>query len=157
MSGEPGYGFAEAYTTSDGGAGRRQPADPWLPQPASFGELAADRQDGVQGSTLELYRSALFLRKSHGLGSGTFCWADAHDPELGVLAFQNRDVLVMANTGSEPAPVPDGYRVILSSDGAPSDDGALSGVPVTGSDDGGTAGTPTAVIAPNSTAYLVAG
>ena len=157
VSGEPGYGFAEAYITSDGGAGRRQPADPWLPQPASFGELAADRQDGVQGSTLELYRSALFLRKSHGLGSGTFCWADAHDPELGVLAFQNRDVLVMANTGSEPAPVPDGYRVILSSEGAPSDDGALSGAATRGSDDGGNAGTRRAAVAPNSAAYLVAG
>jgi alpha-glucosidase len=157
VSGEPGYGFAEAYITSDGGAGRRQPADPWLPQPASFGELAADRQDGVQGSTLELYRSALFLRKSHGLGSGTFCWADAHDPELGVLAFQNRDVLVMANTGSEPAPVPDGYRVILSSEGASSDDGALSGAATRGSGDGGDTGTRSAAIAPNSAAYLGAG
>ncbi len=30
----------------------------WLPQPASYGELAVDRQTGVAGSTLELYRDA---------------------------------------------------------------------------------------------------
>lgn len=117
-SGEPGYGFADAYTdavSSHGVSSHLAPAPPWLPQPESFGELAADRQDGVEGSTLELYRSALSLRKSHGLGSGSFCWADMHDPELGVLAFQNRDVLVIANMGAEPIPVPDGYRVELSS------------------------------------------
>ncbi|MCE3246119.1 MAG: hypothetical protein K0S72_2247, partial [Arthrobacter sp.] len=53
--------------------------------------------------------------------------------------------------------VPDGYRVILSSEGAPSDDGALSGAATRGSDDGGTAGTRRAAVAPNSAAYLVAG
>lgn len=150
---EPGFGFADAYTaaelrsgapsdggTSDGGTGHRPPAPPWLPQPESFGKLAADRQDGVEGSTLELYRSALSLRKAHGLGSGTFCWADNHDPELGVLAFQNRDILVVANLGTEPTPVPDGYRVILSSAA-----GAVG------------AGADAAVIAPDCAAYLVAG
>jgi alpha-glucosidase len=126
--------------TSDGGTGHRPPAPPWLPQPESFGKLAADRQDGVEGSTLELYRSALSLRKAHGLGSGTFCWADIHDPELGVLAFQNRDILVLANLGTEPTPVPDGYRVILSSAA-----GAAG------------AGADAAVIAPDCAAYLVAG
>lgn len=126
----PGYGFAEASAAQD-------PAAPWLPQPESFEDLAADRQDGVKGSTLELYRSALTARRSHGLGSGTFCWADNHDPELGVLAFHNRDVLVVANTGAEPTPVPDGYRV------------ALSSAEESGADE--------AVVGPNSAAYLVAG
>ena len=31
----------------------------WLPQPAQWAELARDRQRGVEGSTLELYRAAL--------------------------------------------------------------------------------------------------
>src|SRR5699024_2063426 len=31
----------------------------WLPQPEVFGELAADVQEGVEGSTLEMYRAAL--------------------------------------------------------------------------------------------------
>ncbi|MEN8583458.1 glycoside hydrolase family 13 protein [Burkholderia sp. RS01] len=189
-SGEPGYGFADGYTAgaasdgvaSDGGSGHRPPAAPWLPQPDSFGELAADRQDGVEGSTLELYRSALSLRKGHGLGSGTFCWADMHDPETGVLAFQNRDILVIANMGTEPTPVPDGYRVELSSaaeagaggpaavepvHGEPAVVGAgagrlasrpaaaETGVPASGVPAGGTLDA--AVIAPNTAAYLVAG
>ncbi|KRE53225.1 alpha-amylase [Arthrobacter sp. Soil736] len=172
-SGEPGYGFADAYTggSSDGGSGHRPPSAPWLPQPESFRDLAADRQDGVEGSTLELYRSALSLRKSHGLGSGSFCWADMHDPELGVLAFQNRDILVIANMGTEPTPVPDGYRVALSSASAgaaepafdePAVVGAVAGrsalgaaAAASGVQAGGTADT--AVIAPNTAAYLVAG
>lgn len=44
-----------SFGFGDGGA--------WLPQPASFGELSAEAQDGVPGSTLELYRSALRLRR----------------------------------------------------------------------------------------------
>lgn len=134
-SAAPGYGFAAVSAVQD-------PAAPWLPQPESFEDLAADRQDGVKGSTLELYRSALAARRSHGLGSGTFCWADNHDPELGVLAFLNRDVLVIANTGTEPTPVPDGYRVALSSAQEPSAEESAA-------DD--------AVVAPNSAAYLMAG
>jgi alpha-glucosidase len=133
-SAAPGYGFAAASNVPD-------PAAPWLPQPEVFGDLAADRQDGVKGSTLELYRSALAARQSHGLGSGTFCWADNHDPELGVLAFRNRDVLVVANTGAQPAPIPGGYRVALSS--------------AEGSN-GGESRADAAVVAPNSAAYLVA-
>ena len=134
-SAAPGYGFAASSAVP-------APAAPWLPQPEVFGDLAADRQEGVKGSTLELYRSALTARRSHGLGSGTFCWADNHDPERGVLAFHNRDVLVVANTGAEPTPVPDGYRVTLSSA-----EERPAGEPGGGE----------AVVAPNSTAYLVAG
>jgi alpha-glucosidase len=44
-----------SFGFGDGGA--------WLPQPASFGELSAEAQDGVEGSTLELYRAALGLRR----------------------------------------------------------------------------------------------
>jgi alpha-glucosidase len=39
------------------------PAGAWLPQPARFGELSAEAQDGVEGSTLETYRAALRLRR----------------------------------------------------------------------------------------------
>jgi alpha-glucosidase len=155
---EPGYGFAEAFTASapsdvmmsdagtfDGGARHRKsgasmPAAPWLPQPASFGELAADRQDGVAGSTLELYRSALELRAAHGLGSGTFRWADFHQPARGVLAFHNRDLLVLANLGASPVPVPEGFTGALSSAPQP------PASPEPGAD-----------VPPNCTVYLLAG
>ncbi|MEJ1179546.1 MULTISPECIES: glycoside hydrolase family 13 protein [unclassified Pseudarthrobacter] len=120
---EPGYGFAEAYTaglggtpnaTPDAGSGGRMPVAPWLPQPESFRELAADRQDGVAGSTLELYRSALAFRSAQGLGSGSFQWADVHQPQDGVLAFHNGDVLVLCNLGSAAVPVPPGFTVSLT-------------------------------------------
>ncbi|MBL0886438.1 glycoside hydrolase family 13 protein [Myceligenerans indicum] len=56
-----------------------------LPQPDGWAEFAVDRQDGVEGSTLELYREALALR--HKLqGAETLEWTDVGDPD--VLAFE---------------------------------------------------------------------
>jgi alpha-glucosidase len=52
-----------AYGFSPAGA-----ASPWLPQPDGWGELAAEAQQGHEGSTLELVRAALSLR--HGLFPG---------------------------------------------------------------------------------------
>ena len=118
---EPGFGFAEAFT------GGRVPAAPWLPQPESFRDVAADRQDGVEGSTLELYRSALAFRSAHGLGSGSFQWADAHQPEDGILAFHNGDVLALCNLGTTAVPVPAGFTVSLTS--APRLDSVAAEVP----------------------------
>ena len=42
----------------------------WLPQPPEFAGYALDRQRGVPGSTYEMYRAALRLRRELGLGSG---------------------------------------------------------------------------------------
>jgi alpha-glucosidase len=106
-AGEPGYGFADP---SDG-----ETAAPWLPQPQSFGPLAADQQEGEEGSTLELYRAALAFRSSRRLGTGSLSWAEDHAPESGLLAFHNEDVLVVANMGFASAPIPEGYSVQLSS------------------------------------------
>jgi alpha-glucosidase len=145
-SDEPGYGFAEAYRPggqeADGGAAGSGPAAPWLPQPESFGKLAADRQAGVEGSTLETYRAALAFRAEHRLGSGSFCWADVHSPGDGLLAFHNGDALVLANMGTSPVPLPEGYRV------------AVASTPDAVAQEAGTAGN-TAQLAPNSAAYLL--
>ena len=103
----PGFGFAAAH---DG-----QAAPPWLPQPESFGPHAADQQEGVDGSTLELYRAALAFRSDRRLGRGTLEWAEVNAPESGLLAFHNGDVLVLGNLGFASAPVPEGYTVVLSS------------------------------------------
>ncbi|MEJ3744635.1 alpha-amylase family glycosyl hydrolase [Actinomycetes bacterium KLBMP 9797] len=84
----------------------------WLPQPASWAEYAVDRQRGVAGSTYELYRAALRLRAQHGLGAGTLAWSDVTDD---VLAFRNRDVLVLTNFGDAPVPLPAGVEVLLTS------------------------------------------
>jgi alpha-glucosidase len=158
-SAEPGFGFADGFTAgpagspSDGGfraagSGDRAPAAPWLPQPSSFRELAADVQDGVEGSTLELYRSVLALRRGHNLGSGTFRWAQAHAPQDGVLAFHNRDILVLANMGIAAVPLPDGYRVVLAS---------MQEAVTGGPSESGTGGSGAQKLAPNSAVYLLAG
>ena len=118
----PGYGFAVSGNTG---------AAPWLPQPESFGPLAADQQDGVEGSTLELYRAVLAFRSARKLGRGSLAWAEVHAPESGVLAFHNGEVLVLGNFGFASAPVPEGYSVVLSSAPEPSSDwSGLDEVPV---------------------------
>ncbi|BDZ54341.1 hypothetical protein GCM10025870_14140 [Agromyces marinus] len=92
----------------------------WLPQPAGWSELARDRQRGVAGSTLELYRRVLAERRSRSLASGSVEWLDGVGGDGGgggdgVLALRNGTVVVVANTGSEAVPLPAG-RVILASD-----------------------------------------
>jgi alpha-glucosidase len=85
----------------------------WLPQPATWAQYALDRQRGVAGSTYELYRVALRLRREHGLGAGRLSWVDM---PADVLAFRSGSVLVMTNFGDAPAELPVGSRVLLSSE-----------------------------------------
>jgi alpha-glucosidase len=79
---------------------------------------ALDRQQGVPGSTWELYRSALKLRREHGLGSGTVAWQDS---PAEVLAFRNGSLLVLTNFGDGPVSLPVGAEVLLSSEPLDSD------------------------------------
>lgn len=94
----------------------------WLPQPEKFAGYALDQQRGVEGSTYELYRSALRLRREHGLGAGDLSWTEGVDAD--VLSFVNGDVLVIANLGSRPAPVPAPAELLVSS-GPLAADGSL--------------------------------
>jgi alpha-glucosidase len=94
----------------------------WLPQPESFARYALDVERGVEGSTYELYRTAIRTRREHTLGAGDLRWVEAAGPE--VLAFVNGDVLVIANLDAEPAPLPEGAEVLVSS-GPLSPDGAV--------------------------------
>ena len=98
---------APAYGFSPTGAS-------WLTQPEVFCELAADRQVGVPGSTFELYRGALALRRELGLGGGSLAWADDLCDDS-TMAFVNGDVLVVTNLGSTPVAVPGGLEVLASS------------------------------------------
>ena len=43
----------------------------WLPQPAAYAELARDRQHEVEGSTLEMYWTALAFRRAFALAVGS--------------------------------------------------------------------------------------
>jgi alpha-glucosidase len=84
----------------------------WLPQPDWFGPLAASAQQGVEGSTLELYRSALDLRRQHLTADEEFEWIESGED---VLAFRRGSgVVCLVNFGAEPVPLPEG-RLLLSS------------------------------------------
>jgi alpha-glucosidase len=101
----PSYGF---------GASDRS----WLPQPESYAALAVDRQVGVDGSTLELYRALLAARRARGLGVGSMSWLTDYPED--VLAFVNappvgEPVLVITNFGTEPVAVPDDATIQVSS------------------------------------------
>ncbi|NES16779.1 MULTISPECIES: glycoside hydrolase family 13 protein, partial [unclassified Micromonospora] len=92
----------------------------WLPQPPSWAEYALDRQRGVPGSTYELYRTALRLRREHGLARGPLRWLSSGDE---VLIFTNRELTVLTNFGAEPVPLPADAEVLVSS--APLDGDAV--------------------------------
>ncbi|TFV98009.1 glycoside hydrolase family 13 protein [Orlajensenia leifsoniae] len=123
-TGGPSYGFGP--TTAS-----------WLPQPAAWAQFARDQQAGVEGSTLELYKRALRLRRTYALASGSLVWgesgaasgaagagagaaagadaaADADAADADVLVVRNGSVTVVANTGTAPVELPAG-EVLLSS------------------------------------------
>jgi len=101
----PAYGFSPS-------------GDSWLPQPDIFGDLARDQQEGVAGSTLELYKTLLRLRKAEGLGRGELQWTDTDSPD--VLAYLNGTITVMCNFGDTPVELPPG-EVLASSASEPGD------------------------------------
>jgi alpha-glucosidase len=95
---------APAYGFSPTGAS-------WLPQPASFAAHAADVEAASPTSTFSLYREALALRRSLGLGDGTLAWDEG---EAQVLSFRNGDVRVVANLGTAPVALPAGEILVAS-------------------------------------------
>jgi alpha-glucosidase len=101
----PGFGFGPT-------------GNAWLPQPANWNTYAVDAQDGVADSTLELYRSALRLRRHHRLGGGELRWVtDLTGQTDDTIAFTNGEVLVIANLGTAAVEVPHRARMLLRSDG----------------------------------------
>jgi alpha-glucosidase len=99
----PSYGFGSSDKT-------------WLPQPAVYGELAVDRQTGVKGSTLELYRTLLRLRREHRLGRGKVSWVGLGEDVLAfdVTTESGASIRVIANTGREFAQLPPGSEVLVA-------------------------------------------
>ncbi len=95
----PGLGFSPTGRT-------------WLPQPESYKRLAVDQQVDVPGSTWCLYRNAIALRKSQGLGDGGLQWVTGFGDD--VVAFSNGDVTVLTNVGGDPVALPD-REVLLAS------------------------------------------
>lgn len=110
----PSYGFGPSEQT-------------WLPQPEAYGLLARDRQEGVEGSTLEMYRDALRLRRELGLGRGDLVWDDALSPAQTpeqALGLVRGDVRVLVNFDGPELPLPAGADVLLAS-GPLGEDGSV--------------------------------
>ncbi|MGA3561749.1 glycoside hydrolase family 13 protein [Melissospora conviva] len=118
---EPPYGFGPAGCDKS-----------WLPAPASWAQLSVAAQTGVAGSTLELYRSALRIRRAHpGLAGSDdpVRWLDAAP---GVLAFSRRatpdapELVCVVNISAAPAPV-GGYGPVLLASAPPTEvDGEIA-------------------------------
>ncbi|MDM8084153.1 glycoside hydrolase family 13 protein [Cellulomonas cellasea] len=106
----PGFGFSPTGAT-------------WLPQPAQWAAYALDAQKGVPGSTYEMYREALRVRREFHLGTGSLAWVEGVGDEKAAVSFVNRDVLVVANLGDEPVELPAGATVLISSADVVTEDG----------------------------------
>ena len=81
-----------------------------------YGDLAVDRQQGVTGSTLELYRTLLRVRHELWVGRGELSWVELGEHVLAFdLTIEDGVVRVIANVGGEPVPV-DGEVLVRSED-----------------------------------------
>src|SRR6056300_249417 len=98
---EPAYGFNTTGAS-------------WLPQPNSVASLARSEQDGVSGSTLELYKSLLSVRADLSLGTGSFGWLEGYDSD--VIAFRNGPIGIIANLGESDVILPAGEVLVSSGD-----------------------------------------
>lgn len=98
------YGFGE-----DGASAA------WLPQPHGWAELSVEAQLENPDSMLALYQRAIGLRHANqDLRDGEFAWLESRP---GVVSFSRGDSFTcITNFAEEPAPLPDGVRVILLSD-----------------------------------------
>ncbi len=90
----------------------------WLPQPDLYKSYARDLQEGVKGSTLELYKSLLAHRKKLNLGLGELKWVEQYC-SANSLGYQNGSVLVIANFDGAPIELPAG-EVLVSTQSDPS-------------------------------------
>ena len=101
---ESGVGGANGFNTT---------GKTWLPQPEIYAQYSRDLQEGVAGSTLELYKRALKLRSELKLGEGSFEWV----PEFvspSSLGYRNGDVLVVHNFGKDAIELPQGELLASS-------------------------------------------
>lgn len=101
----PSFGFSPTGTS-------------WLPQPENFSSMSVAAQDGVEGSTLQMYRDALGIRRTLHLGEGSLQW---HDSPPDTVAFTRQTtsteaaVVVVANLGETAITWPADTLVLGSS------------------------------------------
>lgn len=92
------------------------PGGSHLPMPAWFAEYCVERQDGVPGSTLDLYRAAVAVRRTLRPQSDVLTWHDGPDD---VVWFERHGGWhALTNVGDRPVPLPPG-EVLLASGPTP--------------------------------------
>ncbi|WP_067503666.1 glycoside hydrolase family 13 protein [Actinoplanes sp. TFC3] len=96
--------------------------EPWLPQPAEWKDRTVQAQTGDRNSMLELYRSAIGLRRGEsGLHTPDFAWLG---DDAGVLSYRRGlDFACVLNMSPEAVALPDRHTVQLAS--SPLDGGRL--------------------------------
>lgn len=100
-----------------GAAATKDDAAPWLSQPADWGSYAADGQAADSGSMLNLYRTALALRRSEAsLRGNDFGWLELPAGGTDVLAFTRGDLACLVNLGAATVPLPAHRGVLIASD-----------------------------------------
>ena len=129
----PSYGFGPG-------------AQSWLPQPQGWADLSVEAERGVDGSTLEMYRAALRIRRAEAaLGEGPLTWLESPVDVLAVerTASDGTVVVSVVNLADASALLPKawGTDVLLAS----SDDVALLSI-----DDGAEA----LAVGPETTVWL---
>ncbi len=85
---------------------------PWLPQPATWGDVTVDAQTGVADSTLEFYRAALAARRTFATTAGDEVKILERTGD--VLAFTRGPVTVVLNCGTAPVELPAGEVLMAS-------------------------------------------
>jgi len=85
----------------------------WLPQPANYRAFSRNLQEGIAGSTLDLYKRLLKERKAFEMGAGEFRWAEEYQ-DKNTLAYINNGVLVLFNFGPDSVIVPAGEVLVTT-------------------------------------------
>lgn len=113
--------------TADGPSLGFGDGEPWLPQPPEWASLSAEAQTGTAGSSLELFREAIALRRTYGAADESLELVAGE--ELGLTAAEAENVLVykrgsgltcMVNFNPTPVAVPASDATeLLRSSGSP--------------------------------------
>jgi alpha-glucosidase len=89
------------WSAADVAFGFSPSAGTWLPQPSWFAGFAIEDQIGATGSTWELHRRALEIRREI---EGPLQWLPTYRED--VLAFRRGDLVTVTVFGDQPYPVP---------------------------------------------------
>ena len=87
---------------------------PWLPIPQQWRDLSVSAQDVDAASTLNLYRSALKIRKQELVGAGEITWIDRG--VRGLISFTRGGFAIYLNTSSASLQIPIKGSLALGSD-----------------------------------------